>query len=366
MNIYDYIKWRGDVPMSQSPFNVLDSLLLTQLPYLDWSKVVTGKPVTLGEACEFLRLNKSGSQIEAERYELAKLASLTLRFRDIRIIDYTNILSQKKELQFCAMFFQLPDRTYYIAFEGTEHNLIGWKENFNMTYMCPTAGQKAALDYLNRRMSPLRSFHLGGHSKGGNLAFYAAVMCSRPNKIIEAHSFDGPGFSNDFLSKPEYLAMSFRLTTWIPQSSVIGRLLNSNNQTYIVKSTGDSMLFQHNVISWEVDFNKLYTTDENTKGSGFMEEVFDDWNQRLSTEQKIVFINTTYDTLMDLGYTDARQIFSHPTRVMMEMTNRLMSYPAATRSIFLNVLGILLKCNVKSFYNNYIDSMLKRRNEGRK
>ena len=366
MNIYDYVRWRGDVLMSQSPFNELDSLLLTQLPYLDFSSVMTGKPITLRDACYIIRNREEIRKIDAERFELAVNASETMRFGDIRIIDYTKILSQEQELQFCAMFFQLPDHTYYIAYEGTETNLIGWKENFNMTYMCPTAGQKAALDYLNRRMNPLRSFYLGGHSKGGNLAFYAAVMCERQNKIIAAHSFDGPGFSSDFLNRPEYLAIKDRLTTWIPQSSVIGRLLNNNTKTYIVKSSGDSMLFQHNVISWEVDFNHLYTITENTRGSGFMEDVFDDWNDRLSTEEKIVFINTTYDTLMELGYTSASDIFTHPTRVMMEMTTRFVSFSPTARSIVLNVLAILLKCNVKSFYNNYLDSLLKRRNEANK
>ena len=366
MNIYDYVKWRGDVPMSQSPFNELDSLFLTQLPYLDWTSALTGRPITLQEASWTIERQEELIQSDPERYELALLAADTMRFGGIRIIDYTRILSQEQELQFCAMFFQLPDHTYYIAYEGTETSLIGWKENFNMTYMCPTAGQKAALEYLNQRMNALRSFHLGGHSKGGNLAFYAAVLCTHPHKIIEAHSFDGPGFSEDFLNKPEYLAMKDKLTTWIPQSSVIGRLLNNNTQTYIVKSSGDNMLFQHNVLSWEVDFNRLYTISENTRGSGFMEEVFDDWNKGLTTEQKIVFINTTYDTLMELGYTSARDIFTHPTRVMAEMTTRFISFPPTARSIVLNVLAVLLKCNVKSFYNNYLDSLLKRRNEDRK
>ena len=302
-------------------------------------------------------------EIERERYVLAGKAAETVRFRDIRIIDFTKILSREQKRRFCAMFFQLTDRTYYIAYEGTEDSLIGWKENFNMTFMCPTAGQKAALDYLNARMNALRSFRLGGHSKGGNLAFYAAVKSTWPNKIIEAHSFDGPGFSNDFINTIEYMEMHERLKTWIPESSVIGRLLNNISDTAIVRSTGDTMLFQHDVISWEVDFNKLYTVSENTRKSGFMEEVFDDWNERLSTEEKIVFINTTYDTLVELGYTTAKDILTHPTRVMMEMTGRFMSFTPAARSIVINVLGILLKCNVKSFYNNYLDSLLKRRNE---
>ena len=363
MNICDYIKWRGDIPMSQSPFNELDSLILTQFPYINWSNALSGKPLSLPEAFSMLNSEDFVRDVEKERYQLAKDAAMALRFKDIRIIDYTSILSREKELHFCAMFFQLPDRTYYIAYEGTEGNLIGWKENFNMTYMCPTSGQKAALDYLNARMNALRSFRLGGHSKGGNLAFYAAVMCSRPNKIIEVHSFDGPGFANDFLQKPEYLAMKDRLKTFIPQSSVIGRLLNNTSETIIVQSGGDSMYYQHDVINWEVDFNKLYAVSEGTRKSGFMEQVFDDWNDRLSTEEKIVFINTTYDTLVELGYTTAHDIFTHPTRVMMEMTTRFMSFPQSARSIVLNVLALLLKCNVKSFYNNYLDSLLKRRNE---
>ena len=69
---------------------------------------------------------------------------------------------------------------------------------------------------------------------------------------------------------------------------------------------------------------------------------------------------------MELGYTSARDIFTHPTRVMAEMTTRFISFPPTARSIVLNVLAVLLKCNVRSFYNNYLDSLLKRRNEDRK
>ena len=361
MNIYDYVKWRGDISFKQSPFNELDSLILTQMPYLDWSKIPADQTPTLAEAAP--TLTKPKTLLFKERYLLALKIAQSERFKDIRIINYTRDFDPEKEKQFCAMTFKLPDHTYYVAYEGTDSTLVGWKENFNMTYMSPTPAQRDALKYLRKTISPLRFVRIGGHSKGGNLAFYAAIMVKKPYKIIEVHNFDGPGFTQDFIDQEEYELIRDKLKTFIPQSSVIGRLLNNKNQTVVVKSGAQRMLFQHDVISWEVDFNKLLYITETTRESRFMEQLFDDWYNQVSVDDKIVFINTVYETLLELGYTTSTQITSHPARVMAEMTKKAVSFKPEIRNILLNVIGVLLKCNVRSFYDNYVDSILNKRNE---
>ena len=54
-NIFDYLKWRKDVPFTVSPFNEVDSLVLTELIYADFEGSMPetyGERVTIEEARE--------------------------------------------------------------------------------------------------------------------------------------------------------------------------------------------------------------------------------------------------------------------------------------------------------------------------
>ena len=43
-NIYDYLKWRGDLSMRIDPFNDIDGLILSELVYVDFDKIVPTFP----------------------------------------------------------------------------------------------------------------------------------------------------------------------------------------------------------------------------------------------------------------------------------------------------------------------------------
>ena len=47
-NILDYLDWRGDLTFYQSPFNEVDNLLLSQLPYIDFSGIVKNEGMKQG------------------------------------------------------------------------------------------------------------------------------------------------------------------------------------------------------------------------------------------------------------------------------------------------------------------------------
>jgi hypothetical protein len=334
--------------MSQSPFNQLDSLILTQLPYLDWSEALKGKPVTLAEACDSIKTNDSISQVEAERYELALRAGDSLRFRDIRIIDYTAILSQKKELQFCAMFFQLPDRTYYIAYEGTEHNLIGWKENFNMTYMCPTAGQKAALDYLNRRMSPLRSFHLGGHSKGGNLAVYSAVFCNPKiqKKINKIYNFDGPGFNRKMINDEAYQRIEKRIETFVPRQSIVG-LLMEHQETYKVVENKEFALLQHEGFSWIIDRDGFVLVDEVNKYSRSLSRTLKAWLDEMNPAERKEVVDAFFDVFVRAEIDDFRELVSLDVKKTARLIKEVAKVPHEQRDKVTKLIKLFIEEHTK-------------------
>ena len=63
-----------------------------------------------------------------------------------------------------------------------------------MSFISPVPSQFAAVEYVNYTIhTGIGKIRMGGHSKGGNLAIYAAVNCaSRVQKrIIEVYNNDG-------------------------------------------------------------------------------------------------------------------------------------------------------------------------------
>ena len=49
-NLFDYLKWRGDVTMWQSPFNEIDGMILARLVYAPFGLVLTdGKQLSGSE-----------------------------------------------------------------------------------------------------------------------------------------------------------------------------------------------------------------------------------------------------------------------------------------------------------------------------
>ena len=62
--------------------------------------------------------------------------------------------------------------------------------------------------------------YLGGHSKGGNLAMYAAIreQTIQP-AITRVYNFDGPGFRPSFYERYDCTAILDRIHTYVPKDS---------------------------------------------------------------------------------------------------------------------------------------------------
>lgn len=364
MNAYDYLRWRGDIPFSQWPFNEIDALICSQICYLRWDRVLSyARKIRLKDAVAQYRekrdeeLVRQAGDMNPRREKLVYLAAETARYSNARLMYYHREFSPESEKQFQALTIFLPDGTYYVSYEGTDATIVGWKEDFNMTFLCPIPSQLSAAVYLKKVMQDTRfgHFRIGGHSKGGNLAIYAAARSESQKRIRQIYNFDGPGFPQEFLQEEGYQQIRDRITTLIPSGSIIGRLLNNDSDTRIVKSEASRLIWQHDVTSWQVDFDHFVLTDRNTADSVFIEQTMNRWNREVSRQDKMVFLDTIYETIASFNITTAVQLRENRQQVLMKLLSSLPNYDEATRGVILEVVSILFKSNAITFYNNFVE-----------
>lgn len=202
-NIVDYLAAFGDKSFAQMPFNDVDSLALCQLCYLKFDGIVpdvwSNKPsVTLDDIYKHPDYEKlyADERFEKNNRQLFEGMRKGRRFAGLRLNCYINLVEKEYETQFSAVTYLLEGGSLYIAYRGTDETIVGWKEDFNMAYMDPVPGQALGVKYLNMVTSRLKvPIYVGGHSKGGNLAEYAALKCAETvrDRIRKIYSMDGPG-----------------------------------------------------------------------------------------------------------------------------------------------------------------------------
>ena len=219
--MYDYLKWRGDLTFDLDPFNEVDNLILAQMAYIDYDGIVPETrldAVPISEVCRRYweihteaEIRKRESFVKLSPFLLGPVAG-SRRFGNMRLCGYVNYVSKRAEAQMSAIQFELEDGTIYVAYRGTDETIVGWKEDFNLSYMSRTEGQKLAVDYLREHFSntSLR-LRVGGHSKGGNFAVFASSFSGETvrDQIIQVYCNDSPGFREEIVSKDRSMNRSW-------------------------------------------------------------------------------------------------------------------------------------------------------------
>lgn len=186
------------------------------------------------------------------------------RFSSIRVGAVDEQFSREHQTQFAAMTLLLPDGTLVVSFRGTDTSFVGWKEDFNMAFQYPVPAQQLAADYVTRVARLWQGdLVLLGHSKGGNLAVYAALQAGDDvlPRIRRVYSLDGPGFPADVVAGDRYRAVADRIVKIIPDSSIVGMILDSPEHCVVVKSNEYGPM-QHLAFSWQVDRDRFVTVPE--------------------------------------------------------------------------------------------------------
>ena len=306
--IFDYLDQVAYDSIYDPPFNELDMLMLTEITYLPFDQIVSDQmspdcTCRLFEAAEKVPQDLSMLVTKNRLKLLEKVASST-RFKNIKLMGYVNDIDPDIQKQFAAMIFKIKPDSYVLTFRGTDDSIIGWKEDFHMTYMDQVPAQKTAVNYLRKAMDALPGqFILTGHSKGGNLASYAAsqIEPEYQERIQSIYSYDAPGLNHSVITSQGYQTISDKIKRYIPQGSIVGMMLETPKQAQIVKSTAIGGLAQHDTFSWQISDQTFVLLDNLNPDSLQVDKTLKNWVDSVSDEELKDFFDLFFGLILDAG-----------------------------------------------------------------
>ncbi len=358
-NVCDYIKWRGDLDLEKSEFNEIDNLILSRFSYFPFDNIIEeNEVVTIKELSE--RFNKQDINklpiLWKDDVDLFPLMGQSKRFGEMLATKYINKIDVEQEKQFSAITVLMPDDTIFVSYRGTDNTIVGWKEDFNMSFKSHIASQISAKEYLEiiAKEYPDKKIRIGGHSKGGNIAVYAATFVSNEikDRIINVYNNDGPGFCEDVIETPEYQETIKKVHTYIPQSSIIGRLMNHKEKYTVVESVQKGIM-QHDLYSWQVLGKEFVTLKELTDGSEFVDKTIKGWLENVEPAKREQVIDVVFDIL---NATDAQTMkelksnwFSNGRAIMTSYKN----IDNETKDMIWQTLNALFKIAKNNIFEDF-------------
>ena len=340
-NMLDYLHWRGDIAFSVSPWNEVDGALCATLSYLNFHGLEDHRGWTLREAKRIDLLIEGQGNMFGPRKKMFETMAETERFGESRMHHFIALTDEDVSMQFSAMCVDLPDGAMAVIFRGTDNTLVGWREDFNMSYQTTVPGQLAAAYYLSKaaRLSS-RPIRLMGHSKGGNLAVYAgAAVPEKIQKRIEGiWTYDGPGMNLEISRSEGFERIRDRIHSYVPQTSIIGMLMDYYKPYTVVRSTAKG-LEQHDPMTWQVygtHFEELESID---RTASVVSETLHEMLANSTPEQRGAFVETLFRLADNTNATRMSDILNEKFRSLVKMAGGRKELEPETRRVFTRLMA---------------------------
>lgn len=338
-SVYQYADRNKEFSLSEKPLTEVDILILNELVYFPIEKFYQSPKDPL----EGLRIEDFYLLIEphlnllkkenwvltsAARIKLLKLIYQTKRYRDIILFAFESELEQVDEFQFAALSLRLPTNEVLVSFRGTDDTLIGWKEDCKLAYQTLIPSQALAANYLTSIFQLVKDAKLlvSGHSKGGNLAIYAAAFQNKEiqEAILTIMSFDGPGFHQAVLDSEGYRSIQPKIRHYVPEDSIVGMFLLHSQAPIVIKSR--RLGFSHHVVTnWCVEGDQLHRIEKRSDFSYLVDAAFKEWAiDRTQDELEKVF-NASFNLIFETGIDSVVDITESPFQFGQLFLNQLHS-----------------------------------------
>ena len=360
-NLLDYLDWRGDLPLARDPFNEVDNLILAELSFVDFGGILPGpgegEGMALSEAAEryFARF-PAGEEIDMgvlvpnEIPEMLRKMAACPRYMDMKLNCYADWLEPDNAVQFAALTVETGDGCLYLSFRGTDDTLAGWKEDFHLSCVPEIPAQRMAVAYTEAvgKQYPKKKLRLGGHSKGGNLAVWAAVHSQKGlrRRVEAVWSNDGPGFHEDILSRPENRDIAGRIVTILPKSSLVGMLLE-HDEDYMVVESREKGLLQHDGFSWAVRGPGFVRLSAVTRKGRRNDLVLKEWVRHMPLDQREKFVEGLFNVLTASGAQTLTDLKEENIKAAGAMVKAMKDMDKDTRDALLYAFRLLVRSGWK-------------------
>lgn len=342
--ILDYLDWRGDIPFSVSPVNEVDDFILCKIGTPDLRGIVPQDAtyVPLRRAVEVYTATGGETRLGlvASKHTVPVFRRLpeTARFGELMLTGYRLSVSEARVEQFSALTLRLPDGRHVVTFRGTDDTLVGWKENFLLAVRSATSAQERAARYLRWAAAAYPGeLVLSGHSKGGNLAVYAAAMAPPEiqDRILRICDFDGPGFQESFFENPGFQRVRGKIRTVIPHNALVGTLLFQARELEpaVVRSTVFNNLSGHDGFTWETGPTGFVRCDKLSPSARAFDKAMDKVLTGMSMAEREAFIEEFFGALGSTGAETLTDITEQRLRQAWQMMRSLQQEPGVRRLV---------------------------------
>ena len=265
--LYKYIKKYCNDSVEERPICAEDTTVLTALSYLNFEKVMNfNEEKTLSELLPHLDDLVKGAQLSPFVQRTYELVLNSSRFNSISVQKPYSVADTKVDCRIAAVTFKFSPTLAVVVFRGTDLSLLAWKEDIILGYHKIIPGHAESVNYLTHviKSNPGVNVYVCGHSKGANLATYAACKIDRElaQQIIEVYDLDGPGFRFEFFNTEEYTRMQDKFTRLIPYDDIVGQCLIHNPNFRVVKTYRFFKPVQHAQFVWKFRKGKLMYVDD--------------------------------------------------------------------------------------------------------
>lgn len=353
--LFRYLQAYGDQTISTMKINDVDLLIMAQLAQFS---LVGDSPegislrdaLTRWEAEPVQPLDRRfGNEAKNDR-ELARLLLAGRRFSTMRLIATRSVSDGDREMRFAGIAILLGDGTVVVSYRGTDSTVIGWKESCHLALMNPIPSQTESIFFLRdvaaMTKEPIR---LCGHSKGGNIAVYAACMCESAvrDRIQDILSFDGPGFDFDMAYSLRYQAIADRVRLVVPGSSIVGLLFEQRAEPRFISSK-KPLLMQHDPYNWQTAGADFAPARRQSIISAYFTKVLRSFFAALPLSSRADFIEALFHLFEATGAKTFPELLEKFPKNAVRIVRALSEKDRACLKVLLGVFRVFLRSAVHS------------------